>query len=301
LRTQLASVIKEHLPQGPFDAIGVGVIDFKTYSYTTIEGDFFERKIKLRDEPFLYFDLASLTKPLTNSLAYFLSPESFDEKMLLALNHRGGIPSWGLLAHSDWKQQILSYPIKESETVYSDFSALRVQLELEKTGIDQKKLCSSVWDAETRFWKDLPFHFPTVKTNGRKYGQVHDPNAFVINDFTSHAGLFSTTDGLCRTLINYDQKTGFIKKVMADSQNSSHRFSFGWDRVANPQETLAGKGCGKFTFGHLGFTGTSIWIDPEKLLGHVILTNAVKEHWYDKQHLNELRRLLGELIWNSKK
>ncbi len=67
----------------------------------------------------------------------------------------------------------------------------------------------------------------------------------------------------------------------------------------NPDDTLAGRGCGEFTFGHLGFTGTSIWIDPEKMKGHVILSNATKFHWFDKTNLNDMRRVIGEQVWKD--
>ena len=292
------------MPSENFDALGVGVIDFKNKSFKAIEVNHFEEKLKFTDDPTLYFDLASLTKPLTNSLAYFLKPEAFDEKMLLALSHRGGIPAWGLLPHEGWRAQVSAYPIQEGETLYSDFSALRVHLELAKKNIDQKTICADVWDKETVFWKDLPAYFPTpqcgYKNGLPNFGQVHDPNAWVINDFTSHAGLFSTVDGLCRTLLNYQQKTGFIEKVKSDLSKHKHRFAFGWDRVENPQSTLAGIGCGPHTFGHLGFTGTSIWIDPDKMLGHVILSNATKYFWYDKVGLNDLRRAIGEEVWKQK-
>jgi len=299
--SEIRSIIKNLLPHGPYDAIGVGIIDFSKDKFEAIEANFFEEEVKFKDDPTLYFDLASLTKPLTNSLAYFLKPDAFDSETLLCLNHRGGLPSWGRLSRTSWKEQILSYPIKESATLYSDFSALRVTLELQKKGIDQKTLCEKVWDKETLFWKDLPNWYPTVQNGfiqGRpNFGLVHDPNALVIDSFCSHAGLFSTVDGLCRTLLNYQDKTQFIDKVKVDLSQHNHRFSFGWDRVENPQNTLAGKGCGKFTFGHLGFTGTSIWIDPDLGIGSVILTNATKTSWYDKQNLNDLRRSLGEIIW----
>jgi CubicO group peptidase (beta-lactamase class C family) len=106
---------------------------------------------------------------------------------------------------------------------------------------------------------------------------------------------------LCRTVLSYHEKTDFIQKVRSDLLQHSQRFSFGWDRVLNPQDTLAGHGCGKFTFGHLGFTGTSIWIDPDMMVGHVILSNATKHHWFDKANLNDLRRGIGEQIWSSRK
>lgn len=297
----IVQIVKSLMPHEAFDALGVGIIDFKNLSFQALEANHFEEEIKIKSEPTLYFDLASLTKPLTNSLSYFLKQENFDAQTLLCLNHRGGIPAWGLLPNKGWKEQILSYPITESETLYSDFSALRVMLNLEKIGINQKKICSEVWDKETLSWLDLPQHFPTpqygFKNSMPNYGQVHDPNAWVIHEFCSHAGLFSTVDGLCRTLLNYQEKTGFIERVKADLQKHNHRFSFGWDRVENPENTLAGKGCGKNTFGHLGFTGTSIWIDPDQMKGHVILSNATKIHWYDKQGLNDLRRAVGEEVW----
>lgn len=281
------------LPHAPFDAVAVGVIDFAKKSFDVTEAG----------AEGVIFDLASVTKPLANSLSYFLKPDAFSKEMLLCLSHRGGLPAWGLLPNPGWKEQILAYPVKESETLYSDFSALRVTLELERKGIAQKKLCHEVWDPETMFWLDLP---PGLKRlqygydeGEPNFGLVHDPNARVLRTFCGHAGVFSTVQGLCRTLLNYEAKTGFIAKVRTDLESHPHRFALGWDRVMDPQNTLAGKGCGKFTFGHLGFTGTSVWIDPDRRLGHVILTNAVKEHWYDKSVLNDLRRAVGEVVWRG--
>lgn len=299
----IINIVTALLPQGPMDALGVGVIDFKSATFQIFEATNFEDGLKLTTDPVLYYDLASLTKPLTNSLSFFLRPEAFDEKMKLCLNHRGGLPAWGLLAKDSWKQQILSYPINESETLYSDFSALRVMLELERKKVNQKELCQGVWDAETKFWTELLPWQPTPQYGERKgipnFGEVHDPNAWVIGEFCSHAGLFSTVGGLCRTLINYQQKTDFINKVKSDLATHSHRFSYGWDRVINPNDTLAGNGCGLSTFGHLGFTGTSIWIDPDKLKGHLVLSNTTKFHWYNKANLNDIRRAIGELVWKS--
>ncbi|MFA5582905.1 MAG: serine hydrolase [Bacteriovoracaceae bacterium] len=285
-------LINEHLPLGPMDALAVGVVDFKKKSFQTVEGSYYEGEIYFHDESFLWFDLASLTKPLTNSLSYFLKPELFTPQMKLCLNHRGGLPSWGRLSKTNWREQILSYPVKESETLYSDFSALRVMLELEKQHINQHELVKSVWDKELCFWKDVPAEAEIV-LNGLKQ-VVHDPNALVIDEFCSHAGLFSTINGLCQTLINFQEKTSFIEEMKHHDQ---HRFYHGWDRVLNPNNTLAGNGCGEHTFGHLGFTGTSIWIDPDKMLGHVILSNTTKNHWFDKENLNEFRRRVGEIVW----
>jgi CubicO group peptidase (beta-lactamase class C family) len=292
------------LPAESFDALGVGVIDFAAGTFEAFEAEKSADEILFRTEPRLWYDLASLTKVLTNSLSYFLKPELFDEKTLLCLSHRGGLPAWGLLPKTGWEEMILAYPVKESPTLYSDFSALRVMLELRKKNCDEKELCRPVWDKEMMYWLDLPPWYPTLQNGYEKgepnFHEVHDPNARNLRAFCSHAGLFSTVDGLCRTLINYEKKTNMLSLVKKDLGTHPHRFSFGWDRVEDPNNTLAGIGAGKFTFGHLGFTGQSIWIDPDRKLGHVILSNATKHAWYEKQGLNDIRRAIGEKVWALK-
>ncbi|HXH31206.1 MAG TPA: serine hydrolase [Bacteriovoracaceae bacterium] len=294
----LEPVLDFYFPVAPFDAVAVGVIDFNGLSFQTLERD------KSRSGSCYYYDLASMTKVLTNSLSYFLSPDSFTREMLLCLSHRGGLPAWGLLQQRGWEETILSYGIKESPTLYSDFSALRVMLEFNRSGTDQKTLCQTVWDQEVLNWLDLSSHLPLLQfgyVGGEpNFGQVHDPNARVIKKYCSHAGLFGTIRGVCQTLINYQSRTGFITKVKEDLRQHQNRFALGWDRVSDPANTLAGAGCGPFTFGHLGFTGTSVWIDPDKMLGHVILTNATRDYWFEKKELNELRRALGQKIWEQK-
>jgi hypothetical protein len=289
------------LGQEQFDALAVAVIDFNKNQYDAFECHKNEEVFITHDHCF--YDLASVTKPLTNSLSYFLAPDKFDENMLLCLNHRAGIPAWGLLPKVQWREQILGYSIRESETLYSDFSALRVMLELNKKGIDQKKLCTEIWDAEVMNWLDLPIGVPLLQfgydEGEPNLGKVHDPNARNLGEFCSHAGLFGTIHGVAKTLLNYQKKTDFISKVHEDLKKHTRRFAFGWDRVENPENTLAGAGCGKYTFGHLGFTGTSVWVDPERMRGHVILSNATKHFWYEKQGLNDIRRSVGQLVWKK--
>lgn len=302
----------------PMDACFIGVIDFKTSSFETVKFqshlDQEESALSLfvNDQPFkktflkhpshIYFDLASLTKPLVNGLTYSLASEAFDEKMILCLNHQGGLPSWGLLSKLNWKKQILSYPISKAPTLYSDFSALRVMLELEKKNIHPKKLCSSVWDREIVEQKDIPERASLLQYGFRhglpNIGKVHDPNAYIIQDFCSHAGLFGTLEGVCRTMIHWNQQCDFISQVSQRLTNHQSRFCLGWDKVEDIHHTIAGSHCGSKTFGHLGFTGTSFWVDPDQLRGHVILTNATKYHWFDKKKLNFIRREVGKIVWS---
>ena len=280
---------------GDCDAIAVGVLDFNQYTFHSFE--LMEGDVNPHSEG-IYFDLASLTKPLTNSFVH-IAEKIKDESLELILNHEAGLPSWGLLSRGSWKEQILSYPIKKSSCVYSDYSALRYMLEIEnKMGVAYKELALKNLSEQMYFWKDLPLDKVTLQ-NGFYHKQpntraVHDPNAFNIGTFMSHAGLFGTVEGLCRTLIQFSRKHDLIKLM---NQETNSRFNRGFDTVTNPEQTLAGSGCSKKTFGHLGFTGTSFWIDPDLKMGHVILTNSTKKYWYHKSLLNRYRKEIGSLIW----
>lgn len=286
-----------------FDSLAVGVIDFQKHSFETFE---ISAQNIISTKPYLYFDLASVTKALVNSTAYLEMPQIFDEKMKLLLCHRAGLPSGGLLSKDSWKEQILSYSIQESETLYSDYSSLRCMLEIEKkAGIKIRDISEKYFDQECKYWFELPENSfsPEYGVRGKKVvcGEVHDNNCFNLKEFVSHAGLFATVDGLCRTLINIDQKLKMCTQMKAefDQKRDQHRFMLGFDHVTDLENTLAGSGCSKNTFGHLGFVGTSFWIDLDKNRGAVVLTNGVQTYWYDKTGLNDLRRKIGNYIWTK--
>ena len=279
------------LPQQThLDRLAVGVIDFKA------------NKFQIYGHIASWFDLASVTKILGFGSAYVLDPKTFTPEMRLLAEHRAGLPAWGLLPNPGWQEIINDYPIKEAATLYSDYSAMRVTLEyVKKNGRTIPETLEDIWDDEIKFWREVPMGVETPITGARGgnpiVGDVHDPNAWVIKDWCGHAGLFGTAGGVCQTLLNLEKKSGFIKLVSDEMKKHGHRYTFGWDRVENPASTLAGEGCSKLTFGHLGFTGTSVWIDAEKLRGHVILSNATRDGWYCKEGLNEIRHLIGQLVW----
>jgi len=111
--------------------------------------------------------------------------------------------------------------------------------------------------------------------------------------------MFSTLNGLCQTLFNFYDKTQAPAELKTNLSQYPHRFYRGFDRVMNTSDTLAGSGCSKSTAGHLGFTGTSVWIDFEKEIGHIILSNATRNYWYEKNGLNQLRRTIGQQVWTQ--
>lgn len=297
---ELENLALELMQDQHFDSLAVGVIDFKNKSFECFE---LQAGI-LSTKPYLYFDLASVTKALTNSAIRLKYPEFFDSQMMLLLNHKAGLPMGGLLSKSSWKEQILAYEIKESPVLYSDYSSLRCMLEIEKKSEKKlKDLCAYYFDPELVFWKDLPdgSFCPDYGIRNKKIvcGEVHDNNCFNINEFVSHAGLFATIGGLCRSLLNLEKETKFCEQVenIFPMLKPDERFMLGFDHVMDKNNTLAGIGCSDKTFGHLGFTGTSFWIDIEKSRGAVILSNATQSYWYERSGLTKLRKTLGEAIW----
>lgn len=299
MNSDYIQLAKTYIDNSNSDAIGLAVLDFAKGSFDHFE-IYPEKKLSHNSEGVVYFDLASVTKPLVNSFS-FISQNIQDKNLELLLNHRAGLPAWGILDKKNWRDHLLSYEILEKETLYSDYSALRYMLEFEaKMGKKIYDVVKPLHDPCIKFWKDLKREM--VLQNGYykqkpNIGKVHDPNAFNLDVFTSHAGLFGTIDGLARTLINFDKKFSLLDRFKTRSQT---RFYLGFDTVENPEQTLAGQGCSELTFGHLGFTGTSFWIDPKLKKGHIILTNATKLYWYDKNQLNKFRKEFGHLVWTSK-
>ncbi len=125
---------------------------------------------------------------------------------------------------------------------------------------------------------------PTEVTPPRGYplrGEVHDENAFALGGIAGHAGLFSTASDVsvfAQMMINSGVYEG--TRIIADStvrlftRRATGTRALGWDTCATEHG-----GCGQFfserSFGHTGYTGTSLWIDPDRELFVVLLTNRV--------------------------
>ena len=111
-------------------------------------------------------------------------------------------------------------------------------------------------------------------------GEVHDENAYTLGGVAGHAGLFSTAADLsifAQMMLNGGEYNGV--RILSDSvvamftKRTAGTRALGWD-------TAEGQGgSGKFldarSFGHTGFTGTSIWIDPDREMFVLLLTNRV--------------------------
>lgn len=148
---------------------------------------------------------------------------------------------------------------------------------------------------------------PTERLVGQRdeflHGVVHDENALAGEGLTGHAGLFATATDLallCRELVRglRDQSTLFPatlldmfttrREIVA---GSSH--ALGWDTPSG--KSAAGDLMGRRSFGHTGFTGTSLWVDPDRELYVVLLTNRVHPT-RDNPKIRTVRRTVANAI-----
>ena len=123
-------------------------------------------------------------------------------------------------------------------------------------------------------------------------GEVHDGNAWYgLHGISGNAGVFGTADDLLKFAnmwLNGGELEGTrilskeIVKLATQEQTNlaspNERRGLGWQMVPHPEteETMASaRGLGPNAYGHTGFTGTSIWIDPDRELISILLTNRV--------------------------
>ena len=109
-------------------------------------------------------------------------------------------------------------------------------------------------------------------------GEVQDENAFVLGGIAGHAGLFSTAQDLARfahamlncgrPILRTETLALFTRRESAPPGTSR---ALGWDTPSVPSQS--GKYFGPRSFGHLGYTGTSLWVDPDRQLSITLLTN----------------------------
>jgi CubicO group peptidase (beta-lactamase class C family) len=114
-------------------------------------------------------------------------------------------------------------------------------------------------------------------------GAVHDENAFAMGGAAGHAGMFTTAGDLaafCQMLLNGGiyghhrlMNRATISQFTTPQDVAGSAYTLGW-MVPTPNSS-SGHSFSAHSFGHLGFTGTSIWIDPDRRLFVILLTNRV--------------------------
>jgi CubicO group peptidase (beta-lactamase class C family) len=128
------------------------------------------------------------------------------------------------------------------------------------------------------------------------WGEVHDGNAHFLGGAAGHAGLFSTAGETLRIARQFLPRTTSLlapetcrlfRTNLTEGLNEAR--SFGWQLASTPDST-AGPALAPDSFGHLGFTGTSCWIDPAREAVYVLLTNRTHAHALPFVNINSVRR-----------
>jgi len=221
------------------------------------------------------------------------------------LSHRAGFPPFksyflscttpGQLLDSVYATDLVAAP--GDSIVYSDFGFIILGKIVEAiTGVGLDRYVDSVFftplgmsstmylpEEEDRA-RAVPTEFDSLYRGRLVSGVVHDENAYVLGGVSGHAGLFSTASDLSifmQMMVNGGTYAGarYFRPSTVDlftlRRDSSQKRGLGWDFVSLSGYTSAGAGFGIQSYGHLGFTGTSVWADPVKKIFVIFLTNRV--------------------------
>jgi CubicO group peptidase (beta-lactamase class C family) len=148
---------------------------------------------------------------------------------------------------------------------------------------------------------------PTERCPWRKKllcGEVHDDNAYAMGGVSGHAGLFASAKDLdtilCRLKECYHRPDPMIPQHIAtefwtrDRAVPGSTWCLGWD-TPSPEGSSAGKFFSPHSVGHLGFTGTSVWLDLEHDRHVILLTNRVHPD-RNNDAIREFRPFIHDVI-----
>ena len=241
-----------------------------------------------------------LDAPVAKYIPDFTGGEKDRITIRMLLEHRSGLPAgrdlWRI-AHTPGEARaavistnLFAHPGQYYE--YSDLGADMLGFTVEAiTGktLDvflHERVFTPLGMTDTHFRPDGSLRgriAPTELTPPRGYplrGEVHDENAYALGGVAGHAGLFSTVSDLsifAQMMLNGGSYNG--TRIIADStvqlftRRAAGTRALGWDTCSGSY------GCGQYmgaeSYGHTGFTGTSLWIDPEREMFVILLTNRV--------------------------
>jgi len=240
------------------------------------------------------------------------------------LTHRGGFESFAPLyreyrGREQYLAQIDARPLRYApgaRTVYSDWDLVLAGLVIERIAGDSldrfldARVFRPLGMRDTGFRPD-PMLRPRIaatevdSARGHIWGSVHDPNAYALGGVAGHAGLFSSARDMAvfaQMLLNGGEYGGVrilrpqtVARWTAPQYGRSSR-ALGWDTPSN--NSSAGRFFSPRSFGHTGYTGTSIWVDPERGLFLVILTNRVNPTSANQQQA-PLRRAIADAVQSA--
>ena len=248
--------------------------------------------------------LLDLDAPVSAIVPEFTSdaakdPRRHEVTLRMLLAHSSGLPAHEKLflkartrdelLHAAFTTPLTANPATRAE--YSDIGFIILGIALERVADESlDRFCrreifaplamtSTTFNPPTEIRAQIP---PTVNDQTFRQriiqGEVFDENASVLGGVAPQAGLFSTAADLAkfahvmlnpgRPILRPDTVTLFTGRQPAPPGTSR---ALGWDTPSSPSQS--GKYLSPNSFGHLGYTGTSLWIDPARQLSITLLTN----------------------------
>ncbi len=238
------------------------------------------------------------------------------------LLHNSGLPVWKKYYGTDNKPEDILNDIYNSrlqyqtgtKTVYSDLGMITLAKVIEKVSgkpfnvFCNEEIFKPLGMSNTFFnphdslkYRIAPTEIDNYWRKELVHGNVHDENAQMLNGVAGHAGLFSTADDISKLIRIYTGDSSVNGKkffntstVKIFTKKHTDR-ALGWD-IKSSRGSSAGTLFGDNSFSHTGFTGTSVWIDPDKNLFVVFLTNRVYPSRENKKIIRIRPALHNEII-----
>lgn len=183
-------------------------------------------------------------------------------------------------------------PLKLRNTFYNPPRSRRAEFAATEFGNEhEKNTCLELgFDITNYEWRDYQI-----------CGEVHDGNCWFMDGVSGHAGLFSNATETFKiaqqflanqTTLLKPETCQLFRTNFTPRLNEARSVAF---QLAETKDSTASLALSKDSFGHLGFTGTSLWIEPETERIFILLTNRTHAHAVPFVNINSVRRRFHEL------
>jgi len=273
-----------------------------------------------------------LNYPLSDFYSEFNNGNKKNITIRHLLTHTSGLPAYieyyktkDIISKEDIINDIVSLELDyapDSKMVYSDLGMILLSDIISKVSsssldrLSYNYFYKPLGMKNTFFIPDEKYKLKILPTEYDDYyryrliqGEVHDENAFLLGGVSGHAGLFSNAGDIAKISKLYIDEGVFkgrryLKKNIINSFTSQSNNpvksdrALGWDTPSKNGKSSAGDYFSNGSYGHLGFTGTSLWIDPKKEIIIIFLTNRIYPS-RSKKGIYKVRRDLHNSIMSN--